>query len=79
VPMPEGSSSDAPVIKPGPSIFKKRLTGFGSRSKPFSRMPLGVLLLTVCWMCRLKKTGPWIVPSVPSFFVISKFIAFDKA
>src|SRR5258708_3286262 len=29
--MPDGSSSDAPVIRPGPRIFKKRLSGFDSR------------------------------------------------
>src|SRR6266404_6292924 len=28
--MPEGSSSEAPVIKPGPSTLKKRLIGFFS-------------------------------------------------
>src|SRR6267378_2737767 len=28
--MPEGSSSEAPVIKPGPSTLKKRLKGFFS-------------------------------------------------
>src|SRR5437016_10321170 len=32
VPMPEGSSSDAPVIRPGPRIFRNRLRGFRSRS-----------------------------------------------
>ena len=30
VPIPEGSSSDAPVINPGPSNLKKRFTGFFS-------------------------------------------------
>jgi hypothetical protein len=30
VPMPDGSSSDAPVMRPGPRILSKRLTGFGS-------------------------------------------------
>src|SRR5438132_4086024 len=30
--MPDGSSSDAPVMRPGPRIFTKRLSGFGSIS-----------------------------------------------
>src|SRR5438552_10077190 len=43
VPMPEGSSSDAPVIKPGPRTIKKRLNGFGLRDffddRPIARRP----------------------------------------
>ena len=31
VPIPEGSSSAAPVIKPGPNVFKKRLSRLGGR------------------------------------------------
>src|SRR3977135_878811 len=40
VPMPEGSSSDAPVISPGPSIFRKRLIGFLSSIMAASREPV---------------------------------------
>src|SRR5438132_7860202 len=32
VPMPDGSSSEAPVISPGPRNIRKRLRGFVSRS-----------------------------------------------
>src|SRR5712664_656760 len=40
VPMPEGSSSDAPVISPGPSTFRKRLIGFLSSIMAASREPV---------------------------------------
>src|SRR5258708_9191997 len=40
VPMPEGSSSDAPVINPGPSTFRKRLNGFLSSIIAASREPV---------------------------------------
>jgi hypothetical protein len=32
VPMPDGSSSDAPVINPGPRILRNRLIELGSRA-----------------------------------------------
>src|SRR2546430_2221581 len=32
VPMPDGSSSEAPVMSPGPRTFRNRTAGFGSRS-----------------------------------------------
>src|SRR5712671_1991639 len=32
VPMPDGSSSEAPVISPGPRAIRRRLMGFLSRS-----------------------------------------------
>src|SRR5712664_4780280 len=40
VPMPEGSSSDAPVTSPGPSTFRKRLIGFLSSIMAASRGPV---------------------------------------
>src|ERR1700704_909554 len=40
VPMPEGSSSDAPVTSPGPSTFRKRLIGFLSSIMAASREPV---------------------------------------
>jgi hypothetical protein len=36
--MPDGSSSAAPVINPGPSSEKNRLTRFGLRSAVFFDM-----------------------------------------
>src|SRR5437588_12372348 len=43
VPMPEGSSSDAPVINPGPSILRNRLNGFAWRSAALGTDPLPAL------------------------------------
>src|SRR5258706_15907099 len=40
VPIPEGSSSDAPVISPGPRTFRKRLIGFRSSIMAASREPV---------------------------------------
>ena len=52
--MPEGSSSEAPVINPGPRIIKSRLRGFRSRSILDSRVSLSgcLLLFAVCLASR---------------------------
>jgi hypothetical protein len=41
VPIPDGSSSEAPVIRPGPRIFRKRFRGFRSPATVASREPGG--------------------------------------
>src|ERR1700682_2589991 len=38
--MPEGSSSDAPVMRPGPSSLRIRLTGFFSPAGAASKDPV---------------------------------------
>ena len=45
VPIPEGSSSEAPVTRPGPRTRRKRFTGCDSRIKSalyFARAPVCV-------------------------------------
>ena len=55
--MPEGSSSEAPVITPGPSSLKNRFSGFLSRFSPALGIE-GVPLIYYLWIENARLSPP---------------------
>jgi hypothetical protein len=62
--MPDGSSSDAPVIRPGPRIFRNRFAGLGSRASAFFGLAASPtdagrgIVRDLSWSRSLRADGP---------------------